>query len=318
MNTFWNRLKDLWFEPAPAQRLAFLRIAVGLYALWYLGQRIGMYDRIARSSADLFAPVGLAAWLSAPLSPELFSWIVTATLLCGVAFTVGWKYRITGPAFGLLLLFTLCYRNSWTMIYHNDNALVVHALIIGLTAAADAWSVDAWRTRLQPRAHSWVYGWPVKLVCASTLLTYFVAGYAKVVGDLGWSWALGSSLRSQVAVDALRKELLGAESSPLAYMLYDQIEIFTLIGVASLAIELGAPLALFSRRIGWFWAVNTFFMHWGIFFIMDIRFRYQMAGIIFLSFFPAEKIGEAAIAGAKRLSAAVRRPSQATAGTGGY
>ena len=37
------------------------------------------------------------------------------------------------------------------------------------------------------------------------------------------------------------------------------------------------------------WALVTWSMHWGIFFIMGIRFRYQMSGLIFLSFFDTEK-----------------------------
>ena len=56
-------------------------------------------------------------------------------------------------------------------------------------------------------------------------------------------------------------------------------------------IELGAPFALANRRAGMAWAALTWLMHWGIFFIMGIRFRYQMSGLIFLPFFDVEKIG---------------------------
>ena len=65
--------------------------------------------------------------------------------------------------------------------------------------------------------------------------------------------------------------------------------LFLTIGVMTLIVELGAPLFLLHRRGAMAWAVSAFFMHWGIFFIMGIRFRYQLAGLIFASFFPVDR-----------------------------
>ncbi|MGH7454288.1 MAG: hypothetical protein ACRENG_23235, partial [bacterium] len=69
--------------------------------------------------------------------------LLIATLAANIAFIFGWQHRYTGPLFGGLLLALLCYRNSWSMIYHSDNALVFHALILGVAPAAEAWSLDA-------------------------------------------------------------------------------------------------------------------------------------------------------------------------------
>jgi predicted DCC family thiol-disulfide oxidoreductase YuxK len=208
-----------------------------------------------------------------------------------VAFILGWQYRWTGPAFGLLLLVLLSYRNSWSMLYHNDNVMVLHVLILGFVRAADAWSWDSWRSGTRPESElvHWRYGWPVQLVCAATTAGYFLAGLAKVAGESGWSWASGESLRGQIAADAIRKALLGESTSALSFFLYDHLWLFTIIGVMSLVVELGAPLALLDRRAGMFWAINAFLMHWGIFFIMSIAFRYQMSGFVFLSFFAVER-----------------------------
>src|SRR6185295_18697556 len=100
-----------------------------------------------------------------------------------------------------------CYRNSWSMIYHSDNLLVLHTIVLGLTRSADSFSLDSvirhWRqpgaaTAGQP---SWQYGWPVKLMCALTVSAYFVTAMAKLAGPLGVSWVTGRALRSQMAVD---------------------------------------------------------------------------------------------------------------------
>ncbi len=127
-------------------------------------------------------------------------------------------------------------------------------------------------------------------MCALTVGAYFVTAVAKLSGPLGLSWMSGQALRSQMAVDALRKELLGEPSNPVAYALYDWLPLFTLLGAGSLALELFAPLALLHRRAGWVWAINAFLMHWGILLVMGITFRYQLSGVIFASFFPVERV----------------------------
>ncbi len=298
MNPLQRLMNLIWFPSMPATRLAFLRIAVGLFALWYVAQRYSMFMKVAATDASLFKPLGAVWWLSAPLSLGAFEALLVATLLANVAFIAGWKHRVSGPAFGFLLLVLLSYRNSWTMIYHSDNAMVAHALILGLVPAADAWSMDAWlkakrlATRILPEApmRHWRYGWPIQLVSAATAISYFLAGAAKLMGDLGWNWVSGESLRGQVAADAIRKTLLGESTPELAFTLYEHLWLFTLIGVASMVVELGAPLALLNRRLGMLWALNAFAMHWGILFIMGITFRYPLAGFIFLSFFPVERL----------------------------
>lgn len=295
LNAVVNRLV---FPTAPAARPAALRIAIGLYCFWYVAQRYQLFVRIAGSDPILFRPVGVVAPLQRPVPVSVFRAVLAATLLANVAFIVGWKHGASGPAFSTLLLWLLSYRNSWSMIYHNDNALVLHALILGFSPAADALSLDAASGYRAAEAipaegqdgEDWRYGWPVHLMNMATVLTYFVSGAAKVAGPMGWGWASGEGMRAQVAVDGLRKELLGDGASPLAFALHDKLGLYRILGIGSLAIELGAPLALADRRLGRLGALGAFAMHWGILAVMDIKFRYQLAGLIFVPFFAPERI----------------------------
>jgi hypothetical protein len=296
-------LEQVCFPQAPAARLGLMRLLLGLYTLYYLGKRYRMLMRIAASDASLFQPVGVVRGMERPLPPPVFRGLLHATLLANVAFILGWRHRASGPLFGGLLLWLLCYRNSWSMIYHSDNTLVLHALILGLTPAADALSIDALRERGSAAAtdlptalrsllngeESWQYGWPIQLVNAVTVATYFLSGVAKVAGELGWGWANGEVLRSQIAVDGLRKELFGGHAAPMAYTLYQQVGLFRVLAVGSLVAELGAPLALLSRRGGQLWAANAFVLHWGIYVLMRITFRYQLVGLPFVPFFAPER-----------------------------
>ncbi|WP_350284816.1 DCC1-like thiol-disulfide oxidoreductase family protein [uncultured Croceitalea sp.] len=291
MKTIVKTLKERWFEAISPQRLALLRIATGCFSLWYLISRFEMLQNMIKNTSA-FDPIGVLFWMEEPLSATTFWWVSIALITLNVLYVLGWKFRYTGPVFALLTLLFFTYRNSWSMIYHNRNALVLHIVILGLVASADAWSIDAWRRRLNDKkvkkAH-YNYGWPVMLICAVTLGSYFLSGVAKIAGDLAFEWANGSAMRSQVAVDAIRKSVLVAETAPFFKVIYQHTWLFLGMGILTLILEIGAPIALVKKRWGMVWAVLTWSMHWGIFLIMGIRFRYQMTGLLFLSFFEPEK-----------------------------
>ena len=281
---------NAWFVPAPPERLGALRLLIGGYSLIYLWRRRRMLARIAETDARLYAPVGLARPLRTPLPPAAARATVDATLLANAAFVAGAWHRITGPVYATLLLWTLSYRNSWSMIFHTDNTLVLHAIVLGCSRSADALAIDERRAgRAAPDRH-WRYGWPIQLMRALTTLPYLLAGIAKVKGPLGWRWATGESLRRQVAVDGLRKELLGSSAAPAAFALYRHVALFRALAVGSLAVELLAPATLASRRASQLWALNALGMHWGILAVMGIKFRYQLAGVAFAPFFPVERV----------------------------
>lgn len=290
MKSILQRISQYWFEPLLPQRLALLRIATGAFSLWYLLNRVNLFSHLSESGEAMFAPIGAAWWLESPLPDSWVQIFLGITLLLNIAYLLGWKFRWTGPLFAMSLLLLISYRNSWSMIYHDLHALALQVLVIGFTASAGAFAIDAGRKGREAIAH-WRYGWPVKLICSATVLTYFLAGVAKVNSDLGWSWAGGEALRLQVAADTLRKEVLGGgTATPLFEWMYEHSWMFLIMGVATLVLELGAPLALAHRRLGMGWALLTWLMHWGIFFVMDITFRFQLSGLIFLPFFELEKV----------------------------
>jgi hypothetical protein len=288
-------LDGFWFQEAPAARLAMLRILIGAYAFWLTATHYDMWVEIGyETSPTVFAPVGVVGILTQPLPGVVNHALIVAVLVLNVLFILGWRHRLTGPLFGVLWLWVLSYRQSWSMIYHSMNLPALHVLVLGLVPAADALSLDA---RRQARAggwrepgDAWQYGFPIRLICAVTALAYVVTGVAKVAGPVGWSWATGDVIRSQVAADALRKEVLGDAGSPLFYFLYDHVWMFLIMGVVTFAVELGAPLALLHKRLALWWALTAFVMHWGILLVMDIKFRYHLSGVVFASFFALERI----------------------------
>jgi hypothetical protein len=287
--TPWRWLDELWRAPAPAERLAAVRIVVGGFALLYLVARLPYWLSHAHFDAHVFKPVGVVKLLDAPLPPLAVQLLTVATVLLAIPFALGWRFRVTGPAFAALLLWTLSYRNAWGMIFHTENLLVMHVLVLGITRAADAWSLDARRAAAPVSAGPDArYGWPLRLLCAIVVASYVIAGVAKLQNaGLGWIW--GDELRNHVAADNLRKLLLGDVSSPLAPLVLDQAWMFRILALLSLVIELGAPLALLGGRIAAGWAILAYGFHLGVVALMMIFFPYQVLGVAYLPFFRAER-----------------------------
>lgn len=291
---------DGWFyAPMPRERLALLRILLGGYSWLYLVTRAGHLNRVTDYAANAFAPVGVVNVLSQPLSPFWVHATYGAAVLTGAAFVLGLWHRVLAPLFALLLLWVTSYRHSWGMIFHTDNLMVLHVLLLALAPAADAY---AWRPAflagVQGRPHddtqaaAGCYGWAVRAISLVTLVTYVFAGIAKLE-NTGLQWALGDALREQIAYDAVRKIELGSIHSPIAGWMVRTAWLFPLLGAFTMLVELGAPLALIGTRWAMGWSIAAWLFHVGVLASMAIVFPYPLSGCAFLSLFPLERWREA-------------------------
>ncbi|HUS31858.1 MAG TPA: hypothetical protein VMZ53_25330 [Kofleriaceae bacterium] len=260
-----------WFAPAPEGRLRALRILIGGYALVYLVARMPEIYKVAHYGREHFAQVGVTRLLDAPLAPALVLAIAIATCALLACLVANVQYRITAPLAALGLLWTITYRNSWGMVFHTENLLVLHVIALALSP---------------PKGDA---GWPVKLMATLTTLTYLLAGIAKL-RIAGPAWIDGELLRNQIAVDNLRKALLGDPTAPLANLFLHHPKQLVVFSAMTLVIELGAPLALLHRRIGYVWAVTAWAFHLGVVLLMNIWFPYPLLGFAFLPLLPAERL----------------------------
>jgi hypothetical protein len=287
-----NAAVDRWWrEVVPAERLAAVRVLVGAFALVYLAVRLPYLFSYATFNPDQFRPVGIVAmFLDRPLLPVVVKLVTVATLVAGAAFVVGWRFRVTGPVFAALLLWTLTYRNSWGMVFHTENLVVMHVLVLGLTRSADAYSLDARRRgeRADPDGR---YGWPLRLMCAIVVIAYVLAGWAKLRnGGMDWLW--GDELRNHIAIDNARKALLGDIYSPFAGPILHWGAAFKILAFMTVAVEIAAPVAMIGRRTAFVWVALAMAFHFGVLGLMFIAFPYQLTGIAYASFFRAEKLFE--------------------------
>jgi vitamin K-dependent gamma-carboxylase-like protein len=278
-----KRLAEWWFAPSPPERLAALRIAIGAFALVWLLVRMPELLALARLPPQQFAPVGLVGILDEPLSATLVIAIAVATALALAAFVAGIAYRIAAPIAALGLAWTFAYRSSWGVPFHTDSLLVMHVIALACSPAADAYALGKRRTPPNEAG----YGWSIKLLAALTAATYLLAGIAKLrLG--GTAWLDGSGLHDQIAFDNLRKIVLGGDAAPLAATALAHPAVVAVLAVTTLALELGAPLALLGGRVARMWAIGAWLFHVAIVLVMNIWFPYPLFGMALL---PAWLIG---------------------------
>jgi hypothetical protein len=297
---------DSWLlAPAPPTRLAVLRVLIGAYCLVHLVATAPSLLQIARLPGEQFAPVGVLSWLSEPVSRGVVAVGLVLALAAGIAVVAGWRWRLTGPLFAVLFLLLSTYRVSWGHVGHADHLPAVHLVILALVPAADAWSLDARRRgRATPAAVPHPrYGWPVRVLAIATVVSYVVAGIAKVRYS-GLGWLDGDVLRNQVAADALQKTLLGASHSPIGGWLAAHPGVLPLAAIGALAVELGAPVALLGGMWRNVWVASAWLFHMAIAAVMAIAFPYPLYGVAFAPFFAVE-------VGVERVGAAVRRRRRA-------
>ncbi|MFV8752008.1 HTTM domain-containing protein [Nannocystaceae bacterium ST9] len=286
-----ERVSSFWFREAPAERVAALRAMIVGFGLVWLLAAAPVLVGFGQFPAERFEPVGVISPLALPLPLALVIGIWAIALLAGIAALLGWRWRVSGPLFALALLWVTSYRNSWGMIFHAENLLVMHALVLAVLPAADVWSLDARRSgRAKPTPHA-RYGWGPMLMATLTATTYLIAGVAKL-RNAGLEWLDGDVLLGHVTWDNLRKLELGDVHSPIGAWLAGHAWVFAPLAWISVALELGAPLALLHRRIAAVWAIGMWSFHVGVLLIMAILFAYPVSGIAFAPFFAVERAVE--------------------------
>jgi len=284
-------MRDLcrsWFsEEAPARRLGVVRILVGLYATVFIVIRSFHWLDVARLPVRRFDPVGVLGSLTGPFSPTVVAALSGATLLAAVAFTLGWRFRIVAPVFATLLLVMTTHGNSWGQILHTENLLVLHVIILAFSPADAAYALRGSTPFDDTPRHD--YGWALRIMTLVVVIAYVIAGLAKLRNG-GFDWLTGDVLRNQVAHDNLRKIVLGDVHSPIGAWLVQFGWLFPPMAVASVLVELGAPVVLLGGRWKTAWASAAWAFHVGVLILMAILFPYPISGIAFVSMLPAEKL----------------------------
>ncbi len=286
MMTFRDRVDDWLNGSAPAERLAMLRVLISGFVVIYLVANVFEFQRLANRGSVGFEPVGVAVFLSGPLGEWI--WVLfTAAVLSGAAATVGLWYRITGPAFAVLVLLWSSYHSSWGQMLHFEHLFTLHLLVLGFSPSAVALVARAGPSDELPSAR---FGWPVRIMAIITVSTYVIAGLAKLrIG--GAAWLDGSTLGNHIGYSATRMEVLGGFVPPLAPVILRFGWLLGPMAVGGLFVELLAPLGLFGGSWRRYWVLSVITFHTATALTMMVWFPYQGLGFALLPLYRCEPIG---------------------------
>ena len=249
------------------ERLIVCRVAIAGFSAIYTATRLPELWSIAHLAPVHFEPTGLARFVAPPWL--VLACAVIAILACGLLAAGRWP-RITGPLAALAFTYVFSVRSAYGQIFHTENLVALHLCGLAIAAFDD-----------DPKA-------AVRLLAWLTVATYVLAGIAKL-RLAGTAWLDGDQLRNQIAVDNLRKALLGGGTAPVATALLDHPAWFAPLSIATIVVELAAPLALLGGRIAVVWVTAAWVFHVGVLLMMWIVFPYPLAGLAFLPLLPVER-----------------------------
>lgn len=278
----------------PVGRLAAVRTIVVGYAVVWTVIRTDYWRDSARLSDARWRPIGVVSWFGGPPSVTVVTALAIVTVALGVVAATGRAWRVTAPPFALSFLYLTTFGASWQQIAHTEHLVVLHVLVLACGPSG--------------RGPSAGVGWTVRVMSLITVATYVVAGAAKLRFGGGLDWLDGDRLLRLVGHDNLRKRLLGDPYSPFVTHVTEWTWLFTVAAVLAVVVELGAPFALFGRRVRYGWIGLAWAFHVGVLALMAVLFPYPLVGAAFASMLPVERLGPALRAvGTSRW---VRRPGR--------
>jgi hypothetical protein len=262
-------------EPAPAGRLNAVRILTIGYALVWIAVRTSHWRDLSHLPTSRWEPVGVMSWLGSQRT-TVVTVVVVLPVVAGVAAIGAVAWQVSGPAFALGFLWLTSFGASWGQILHTEHLLVLHLLVLAAAPSG--------------RGATSTTGWPLKVMSAVTVSTYFVAGVAKLRFGGGLDWLSGDGLLRLVAHDNLRKRLLGDTWSPIAPFAVGHPLLFQVGAWLTLVVELGAPLALLGRRWAYAWVALAWSFHVAVLAVMAVLFPYPLVGVAYASMLPVERL----------------------------
>lgn len=254
-----------WLTPSVAEA-AFVkwRRCTGLIVAGYLVVR---FRHLTMATTGTWEPMLLLRPLANPL-PAAVVWGLWVIALIGA---LEWMARPTPARFvpqigAVAFLLLLSHRSSVGQILWFDILPALHVL----TLAAGGSRFDPVRA-----------GWAMRLASLVTVVTYVLAAIAKLRYG-GLDWVAEGALERSITFSAARFDAFGGTASPLASLVTDLGPGSTLLSVGVIAIELGAPIALLSKRSAWIWCSCAWLMHVVIALTMFVVFYWPLFGAAFL------------------------------------
>lgn len=305
-----------FFAPQPMAAVVLCRIALGSILF-------GSYASKLPSLQELYGPEGFGGyalhervpgigagrpleaplqWLHAVESPELIAWLYGLLLLSCLAFAAGAFTRTSGVA--TWILHGLFHARSFTATLGWAVLIKPLLLFVILAPSGMAASVDAWRKRKgapAPPVEQWTGpAWPVRLI-QMQVCTMYAVNWLRL-SDEGW---LNGSMVFRAVSDRWYGRL-DVDWLPL-------LPVLAVAAGATLVLELLAPVALWLRGVGRWWALGLIGLHASLELLANVGWWQPMMMSALCVFLPVAWIAPL-FRGPRRVWSALGRPVRAREG----
>lgn len=185
-------------------------------------------------------------------SPALHSTIFFAGILVAIAFTIGYRTRISSILF-YLFTWSLYSRNPFIMD-GGDNLIYLTSFFMMFADCGAYFSVDAARRHATDRTNPFaalLHNYAVLAIVIQLSLLYFTSAFYKIQGHM---WQDGT---------AIYYVLRAAEFnlSPLAHYFYDSDTVVTLLTWSTIIFQMAWPFLIWQKRARIFVAAGALALH---------------------------------------------------------
>lgn len=262
-----------WFGNDDPRVLAIARLLVFSY-LWPAFDLPNHARWLAfRNSA--WQPVGLFKALDIPLLSATSLNVLDVLFYVSSLFALlGFFYRGAAWTAALTWLYLEGLPQQFGKINH-DQLLLFAVVVLAMSNAADAWSVDAWlkkRRGLPAALPSGEYRWPVRFLGLLILTMYAAAGGSKLLRT-GLDWAASDSFRWLL----LRHHFTHSPPTRIGVWLADFPQLCKGLSFFALALECLCPLALLGKWPYRITLLGLASLQLGIFVSMGVGFPHMIA-----------------------------------------
>ncbi|MBO0828567.1 MAG: hypothetical protein J2P24_12370 [Streptosporangiales bacterium] len=269
MNRAVACLAGWWCRPAPASRIAWLRVLT--YAFLWLDVFDFTGDVIAHGygAAELYRPVLLARLLHVPAPNPVTVQVLRVAILAGaVVAAAGWRPRLSGTVVALAYTWWQLVNMSYGKVDHDHLAIL--AAVWVLPTAGVASSRDDSRGEAA--------GFALRCVQVAVTGTYFLSALAKLRMG-GPDWPTGATFAWSIV----------RRGSWLAHPLLDVPHLLVAAQFGLLTAELLSPLLLVLRG-RWRLALVLFWASFHLVTYLGIGIHFLPTAILLTAFLPLERV----------------------------
>lgn len=263
--TLWERVDGFFFDEQPVLALVVCRFVFGICLF-------GGYVTRVTDLQLLFGPDGIsgaalhsrapAGWPQNLLPHDPFRWLHFSSsealvwvmwivlLISALAFAVGFKTRISGCV--ALLIHAIFHSHNLILFLGWGYLIKPYMAYVIMSRAGEHLSLDVWfrrRRGLPGPSSSLAPAWPLRLLQIHVCTMYAVAGWTRLVEP---AWING---------DMLFVALNWQWFSRFHFEWYAMHDLLRPLSMGAFILEPLAPILLWMRRIGPWWAMALIGMH---------------------------------------------------------